>query len=114
MFSGAGPVGSQRSHWPLARLTPVMLRMKPQWLTTSVSAQSGSAAISARNSAARAITLDPNSAVGYQALAKSLVFAGRPGEGEAAITKAMRLNPRFPSEYLTIQGLAMMWDRHHI
>lgn len=56
--------------------------------------------------ATRAITLDPNSAVGYQALAKTLVFAGRPGEAEAAIAKAMRLNPRFPSEYLTIQGLA--------
>ena len=34
--------------------SPVMARMNPQWLTTSVSDQSGSAAISARNSAARA------------------------------------------------------------
>lgn len=56
--------------------------------------------------ATQAITLDPNGAVGYQALAKTLVFAGRHGEGEAAVSKAMRLNPRFPSEYLTIQGLA--------
>jgi TolB-like protein/Flp pilus assembly protein TadD/rhodanese-related sulfurtransferase len=56
--------------------------------------------------AERAITLDPNDAAGHQSLAKTLVFAGRPGQGQAAISTAMRLNPLFPSEYLTIRGLA--------
>jgi TolB-like protein/Flp pilus assembly protein TadD/rhodanese-related sulfurtransferase len=58
--------------------------------------------------AERAIALDPNDAAGHQALAKTLVFAGRPGQSEAAISTAMRLNPLFPSEYLTIRGLAQI------
>ena len=41
--------------------------MKPQWLTTSVSDQSGSAAISARNSAARPTTEAAGSSIaGHQ------------------------------------------------
>jgi TolB-like protein/class 3 adenylate cyclase/Flp pilus assembly protein TadD/rhodanese-related sulfurtransferase len=62
--------------------------------------------------AERAIALDPNDAIGHQSLAKTLVFAGRPTEAEAAISKAMRLNPLFPSEYLTIQGLAQFGQEH--
>ena len=57
--------------------------------------------------AQRAIAIDPNDADGYVALAGALSFAGRPDEALAAVEKAMRLNPHFPSSYAYQRGLAL-------
>ena len=56
--------------------------------------------------ARRAIELDANDPIGYEALATALIYAGRPAEGADAIRKAMRLDPYFPSAYLVWLGLA--------
>jgi rhodanese-related sulfurtransferase len=56
--------------------------------------------------AKRAITVDPNNPVGYEALATTLIYLGRPEDGSAAIHEAMRLDPRYPYEYLFWLGLA--------
>ena len=56
--------------------------------------------------AERAIELDANDPIGYEALATALIYAGRPAEGTEAIRKAMRLDPHYPSEYLVWLGLA--------
>ena len=56
--------------------------------------------------ATRAIVLDANDPVGYVAMAKALVYAGRPAEGAEAIKKAMRLNPHYPPTYLRGLGFA--------
>jgi TolB-like protein/class 3 adenylate cyclase len=56
--------------------------------------------------ATRAIVLDANDPVGYVAMAKALIYAGRPAEGADAIKKAMRLNPHYPPAYLRTLGFA--------
>ncbi len=56
--------------------------------------------------ARRAITVDPNNPIGYEALAATLIYGGQPVEGKQAIKEAMRLDPRFPFEYLFWLGLA--------
>jgi TolB-like protein/class 3 adenylate cyclase/Flp pilus assembly protein TadD len=56
--------------------------------------------------ATRAIVLDANDPVGYVAMAKTMIYAGRPAEGAEAIKKAMRLNPHYPPTYLRSLGFA--------
>ena len=52
----------------------------------------------------QAIALDPNWADAYVQLGAALGFVGRPEEGIEVITKAMRLNPRYPDWYLVVLG----------
>jgi adenylate cyclase len=54
----------------------------------------------------RAVTLDPNGADGYAALADILICAGQPIDGLRCIERAMRLNPLYPPWYLFELGLA--------
>jgi adenylate cyclase len=56
--------------------------------------------------AERAITLDANDPVGYEAMAIALIFAGQPAEGAEMISRAMRFDPRYAHEYLYWLGLA--------
>jgi adenylate cyclase len=56
--------------------------------------------------ARRAVAADPNDADGYVALARTLSFAGKPGEALVEVERAMRLNPHYPSQYLYQLGLA--------
>lgn len=56
--------------------------------------------------ARHAIAVDPNNPIGYEALAATLIYLGRPRDGEEAIHEAMRLDPRYPYEYLFWLGLA--------
>lgn len=56
--------------------------------------------------ATSAIELEPNNPVGYEALAAALIQGGRPADGAEAIQEAMRLDPRYPHEYLFWLGLA--------
>jgi len=58
------------------------------------------------NEARHAIAVDPNNPIGYETLAAILIYLGRPGDGEEAIREAMRLDPRYPYEYLFWLGLA--------
>src|SRR5260370_40283135 len=54
--------------------------------------------------AERAIALDPNSVVGYRALAEIMDFSGKPAEAVGLAEKAMRLDPRNRDLYLFFQG----------
>jgi TolB-like protein/Tfp pilus assembly protein PilF len=54
----------------------------------------------------RAIALDPNNADSYALQATALNFAGRPEETLRAVEQAMRLNPRYPPQYLFALGWA--------
>ena len=56
--------------------------------------------------AERAISLDPNDADGYIALAGALILAGKPEEARQLVQRAMRLNPHYPPFYLYQLGLA--------
>jgi adenylate cyclase len=56
--------------------------------------------------AERAISIDPNDADGYIALASALSLAGRPGEAHQLVQQAMRLNPHYPPFYLYELGIA--------
>jgi TolB-like protein/rhodanese-related sulfurtransferase len=56
--------------------------------------------------AKRAIAVDPNNPIGFEALATALIYLGRPEAGAEAIQTAMRLDPRYPHEYLFWLGLA--------
>ena len=60
----------------------------------------------ARASAEQSISLDPNDANSYIAMAYTLVYAGRPKEAFGFIQKAMRLDPQYPAYYLFVFGLA--------
>jgi len=62
--------------------------------------------------AASAIEVEPNNPVGYEALAAALIQGGRPAEGAEAIHEAMRLDPRYPYEYLFWLGLAQFNLEH--
>jgi len=54
--------------------------------------------------AERASALDPDEAEGYAALGVILAWAGRPEEGITMVERAMRLNPRYPVNYLLNLG----------
>src|SRR5262249_5317116 len=54
----------------------------------------------------RAIALDPNNEGSYEGQAEVLNFAGRPEEALRAVEQAMRLNPRYPPNYLFELGWA--------
>ncbi|MGH6920995.1 MAG: rhodanese-like domain-containing protein, partial [Geminicoccaceae bacterium] len=56
--------------------------------------------------AQRAIALDANDPVGYEAMAVALIYAGQPTEGAEMIGRAMRLDPHYTHEYLYWLGLA--------
>jgi len=56
--------------------------------------------------AERAIALDANDPVGYEAMAVALIYAGQPAEGAEMISRAMRLDPHDTHEYLYWLGLA--------
>jgi adenylate cyclase len=53
-----------------------------------------------------AIALDPNDADNYDDLAEILTWTGRPEEAIGWIAKAMRLNPHYPTHYLSTLGFA--------
>ncbi|MGV7224318.1 MAG: adenylate/guanylate cyclase domain-containing protein [Nitrospinales bacterium] len=53
-----------------------------------------------------AITMDPNDANSYIALASALSLSGRPKEALQLVKDAMRLNPHYPSFYLYELGLS--------
>jgi len=61
----------------------------------------------------RATTLAPNDAEGYAQLGMILNFAGRPEETIRLVEKAIRLNPRYPAEYLGILGQAYTLTRQY-
>jgi adenylate cyclase len=63
--------------------------------------------------AEKAIDLDPNSAAGYNILAETLKFAGRPEEVVALMEKGMRLNPRYPAGYLFQSGSSYYYMRRY-
>ena len=61
----------------------------------------------------RAITLAPSDAEGYAQLGIILNFAGRPEETIRLVEKAIRLNPRYPAQYLGILGQAYTLTRQY-
>jgi tetratricopeptide (TPR) repeat protein len=56
--------------------------------------------------AEKAVALDTNDATAHAALANALILADRPTEGLTFIQDAMRLDPYYPPNYLTILGAA--------
>ena len=56
--------------------------------------------------AERAIKLNANNPVGYEAMAIALIYSGRAKKGAENIAKAMRLDPHYPPEYPYWRGLA--------
>jgi adenylate cyclase len=56
--------------------------------------------------AERAVILDPNDAENYANLGQMLSVTGRPEETIGLVEKAMRLNPRYPVNYLFFLGMA--------
>ena len=57
-------------------------------------------------SAEKAITLDPNDAVGYEAMAWALIYSGKPEEAIDYVNKAIRLDPLNIANYLYTLGTA--------
>jgi tetratricopeptide (TPR) repeat protein len=53
-----------------------------------------------------ALSLDPNNAGSYIAMAYALVYTGKPKDAMDYIKKAMRINPEYPAYYLFVFGLA--------
>jgi adenylate cyclase len=60
----------------------------------------------ATTEAERAVALDPNSALGYEALATIVGESGKPGETIDFVEKAMRLDPQGRYRYLGYEGWA--------
>jgi len=56
--------------------------------------------------AERAIALNPNDVDNLFAMARALIFGGRAEEGADYVKKALRLDPHYPTEYLSFLGLA--------
>lgn len=56
--------------------------------------------------AERALALDPNSADAYVNLAFGRVYQGLPQDAIPLVLKAMKLNPRYPTQYPSILGRA--------
>jgi tetratricopeptide (TPR) repeat protein len=63
--------------------------------------------------AKQAISLDPNTADSYLALAGTLSLAGRPSEALRMVKRAMRLNPYYPPSYLYGLGMAHFGMRNY-
>jgi TolB-like protein/Tfp pilus assembly protein PilF len=61
----------------------------------------------ARRNAGRAIALDPNDPEAHIAMAWALTISGEPAEALNFVATAMRLNPNYPSHYVTARGLAL-------
>ena len=57
-------------------------------------------------SAEKAIALDPNDAVGYEAMAWALIYSGKPDNAIDYVNKAIRLDPLNISNYLYTLGTA--------
>ena len=57
-------------------------------------------------SAEKAIALDPNDAVGYEAMAWALIYSGKPKEAIDYVNKAIRLDPLNIANYLYTLGTA--------
>lgn len=60
----------------------------------------------------RAIALAPDDAGGYFAMAKALIYAGRPQEGIENLYTAMELNPEYPPEYLRWLGMGRFFSEN--
>ena len=58
----------------------------------------------------RAIALAPEDSGGYFAMAKALIYAGRPQEGIENLYTAMELEPEYPPEYLSWLGVARFFS----
>jgi TolB-like protein/Flp pilus assembly protein TadD len=56
--------------------------------------------------AERAISLEPNDPSGHFAMAKALIFDGRPEKAVGFVKRAMRLDPHNPARHLYLLGLA--------
>jgi tetratricopeptide (TPR) repeat protein len=56
--------------------------------------------------AERSIVLDPNDPNSYLAMARVLIYTGRPVDAIGFLKKAMRLDPQYPAYYLFFLGLA--------
>jgi TolB-like protein/class 3 adenylate cyclase/Flp pilus assembly protein TadD len=61
----------------------------------------------ARLEAAQAIAMQPNDPEAHIAMALAMIISGRPVEGLNFVQAAMRLNPRYPSNYVVAQGIAL-------
>ncbi len=61
----------------------------------------------------QAITLAPNDAEGHANLGIILNLAGRPEEAMRLVEKAIRLNPRYPAQYLVNLGWAYTLTRQY-
>ncbi len=57
-------------------------------------------------SAGKAIALDPNDAVGYEAMAWAVIYSGKPDEAIDYVNKAIRLDPLNIANYLYTLGTA--------
>jgi tetratricopeptide (TPR) repeat protein len=57
-------------------------------------------------SAEKAIALDPNDAVGYEAMAWALIYSGKPEDAVDYVNKAMRLDPLNIANYFYTLGTA--------
>jgi TolB-like protein/class 3 adenylate cyclase/cytochrome c-type biogenesis protein CcmH/NrfG len=60
--------------------------------------------------AERAIALEPNNTHNLHVMAYVLIYAGRSKEAIDLYEKAMRLNPRYPAQYLWFLGLAQFCE----
>lgn len=63
--------------------------------------------------AERAIVLDPNNADAYSTLGVSMLYHGQPEEAATVIRRAMRLNPRYPSQYAAVLGQSYYFSNQH-
>lgn len=63
--------------------------------------------------AERAIVLDPNNADAYSTLGVSILYHGQPEEAATVIRRAMRLNPRYPSQYAAVLGQSYYFSNQH-
>ena len=61
----------------------------------------------ARRDAGRAIALDPNDPEAHIGMAWALTISGEPAEALHFVATAMRLNPNYPSHYVSARGMAL-------
>ncbi len=87
-----------RTHLKAAMKNPTPLA---HWVASNSLASQGEYEQAVRE-AERAITLDPNSATGYAALANAQILAGKAAEGIDSIQTAMRLDPLHPGYLITL------------